>query len=244
MPKKTKIAMWSGPRNVSTALMYSFNERFDCYVTDEPLYANYLEKTGIKHPDFSKIIKKNETDFSLVIKWLTGPIPEKKSIWYQKHMCHHIPPESDISWIDCFSNCFLIRNPREVILSLSKITDFVSLDATGLPQQLMILNYMIEKGEEIPPIIDSKDLLENPDLILMALCRELGIDYLPQMTSWDVGPKKCDGIWAKHWYNSAWSSSGFNEYIESDGELVGELESVNLEAQEIYQKLWERRLLA
>ena len=124
---RTRIAMWSGPRNISTALMYSFENRFDCHATDEPLYASFLLNSRTPHPGAEEVIEKNETDLGKVITTLTGPIPDEKQIWYQKHMCHHIPEDSDISWIDDFKNCFLIRNPRDVLLSLSKITDSIDL---------------------------------------------------------------------------------------------------------------------
>ena len=141
---RTRIAMWSGPRNISTALMYSFENRFDCHATDEPLYASFLLNSGTPHPGAEEVIEKNETDLGKVITTLTGPIPDEKQIWYQKHMCHHIPDDSDISWIDDFENCFLIRNPRDVLLSLSKITESIDLLSTGLPQQLTIFRHVIK----------------------------------------------------------------------------------------------------
>ena len=142
----TRVAMWSGPRNISTALMYSFENRSDCYATDEPLYASFLLKSGTPHPGAEEVIENNEAEVGKIIKTLTGPIPDEKQLWYQKHMCHHLPPDSDISWIDNFKNCFLIRNPREVLLSLSKITASIDLLSTGLPQQLTIFRHVIKSS--------------------------------------------------------------------------------------------------
>ena len=129
------IAMWSGPRNISTAMMYSFDNREDCFASDEPLYSHYLARTGIKHPDADSVIAHHEADVDSVVDYLIGEIPGGAGVWYQKHMCHHILPEMGVRWLDSLNNCFLIRNPREVLLSLSRITDEVSLWATGLPQQ-------------------------------------------------------------------------------------------------------------
>ena len=133
------IAMWSGPRNISTAMMYSFDNRGDCFASDEPLYAHYLSQTGIKHPDADAVMTHHETDADVVTDYLTGTIPGGANVWYQKHMCHHILPDMGTGWLTSLENCSLIRDPREVLLSLSRITDEVSLWATGLPQQARLL---------------------------------------------------------------------------------------------------------
>ena len=240
---ETRIAMWSGPRNISTAMMYSFHNRDDCYASDEPLYANFLLSTGTPHPDAQEVIESHETDLDAVISGLTGPIPEGKSIWYQKHMCHHISDESDLSWIDGLTNCFLIRDPREVLLSLSKITDVLDLRVTGLTQQIRILNHVYSKSGEYPPIIDSRDVLENPRKTLSSLCGCVGIPFSEDMLSWDPGPRDCDGIWAKNWYSSVWGSSGFMPYSPREGELSPELSAVLEEANPIYEELRSRRIM-
>ena len=238
----TRVAMWSGPRNISTALMYSFENRSDCYATDEPLYASFLLKSGTPHPGAKEVIENNESEVGKIIKTLTGPIPDEKQIWYQKHMCHHLPPDSDISWIDNFKNCFLIRNPREVLLSLSKITDSIDLLSTGLPQQLTIFRHVIKSSEKIPPVIDSADVLEDPESILSVLCESIGIPFSKRMLSWDPGPRNCDGLWGKYWYDSVWKSSGFSPPTPKDGELSEHLHSVLEESTMIYQELREMRI--
>ncbi|MBR79968.1 MAG: sulfotransferase family protein [Euryarchaeota archaeon] len=240
---ETRIAMWSGPRNISTAMMYSFNNRSDCHATDEPLYANFLLNSGIPHPDAEEVIENNETDIGAVITYLTGPIPGDKKLWYQKHMCHHILDGSDLSWIDGLTNCFLIRDPREVLLSLSKITDVPDLHVTGLPQQIRILDHVRSQTGADPPIIDSSDVLEDPHSTLSSLCDSIGLQFHEDMLSWDPGPKDCDGIWAKNWYSSVWESSGFMPYRPRVGELGPALSEVLEEAIPIYEELRSRRLI-
>ena len=238
----TRVAMWSGPRNISTALMYSFENRSDCHATDEPLYASFLLKSGTPHPGAKEVIENNESEVAKIIKTLTGPIPNQKQIWYQKHMCHHLPPDSDISWIDNFKNCFLIRNPREVLLSLSKITDSIDLLSTGLPQQLTIFRHVIKSSGKIPPVIDSADVLEDPESILSVLCESIGIPFSKRMLSWEPGPRNCDGLWGKYWYDSVWKSSGFSPPTPKDGELSEHLHSVLEESIMIYQELRDMRI--
>ena len=242
MTEGIRIAMWSGPRNISTAMMYSFDNRPDCYATDEPLYANFLKNTEIEHPDAEKVIECYDTNLDSIVDRLTGPIPDGKQIWYQKHMCHHVERDSELSWIDGLSNCFLIRDPREVLLSLSKITDVVDLWVTGLPQQMRILGHVVDKTGENPPIIDARDILENPVGVLSSLCEIIGIRFREEMVSWKPGPRDCDGIWAKHWYSSVWKSSGFSLPHPREGQLKREYLNILGEAEEMYDELWSRRL--
>ncbi len=223
--------------------MYSFDNRDDCYATDEPLYASFLHHSGTPHPGAEEVISNNETDIEKITSILSGPIPGEKQIWYQKHMCHHVRDDSDISWIDGFRNCFLIRNPREVLLSLSKITDAIDLRATGLPQQLRIFRHVTETSGVTPPVIDSADVLANPRRALSSLCDSIEVSFTEQMLSWEPGPKECDGIWAKYWYDSVWKSSGFTPPFPREGELKGHLSSVLEESISIYQELREKRII-
>ncbi len=236
-----RIAMWSGPRNISTAMMYSFENRGDCCAIDEPFYAHYLEQSGVNHPDAKKVIDTYETDYQKIAQILSGDIPEEAKIWYQKHMCHHITQGADLDWILNVTNCFLIRNPREVLLSLSKITHEVSLWATGLPQQVMLLERASQDGSN-PPILDSRDILENPREVLRMFCHELNIPFSESMLSWEAGPRDCDGIWGEHWYDSVWSSTGFSPYSPRTGELAPPLESVLDEAIPLYRELHSKRM--
>jgi len=236
------IAMWSGPRNISTAMMYAFDNREDCHATDEPLYANFLQSTGTPHPGAQEVMENHEADIGVVIPYLTGPIPHGMPIWYQKHMCHHVMDGANISWTDGLANCFLIRNPREVLLSLSKITDSIDLRATGLPQQIRIIDHVSMVSGLTPPIVDSADILENPGAVLTKLCESVGVPFSEQMLSWDPGPRKCDGIWAKYWYDSVRLTSGFVPPRPREGELGIHLSEVLEDAMPIYQELWEMRL--
>ncbi len=236
--------MWSGPRNISTALMYSFHNRSDCFVSDEPLYANFLKSSGIRHPDYEQIIEYHETEIEILIARLTGQIPNGKRIWYQKHMCHHMGETSDLSWIKSLKNCFLIRDPAEVISSLSRITDSINLHMTGLPQQMRILNYIEMNFQGKSPIVDSRDILENPRAILQSLCENIEVPFSEEMLSWKRGPKDCDGIWAKHWYSSVWRSSGFIPYSKREIHLSDENRKVLSEATPIYNELRRNRLIA
>ena len=234
--------MWSGPRNISTAMMYAFDNRLDCHATDEPLYANFLMSTGTQHPGAKEIMEKHEADLDRLISQLTGPIPEGKSIWYQKHMCHHVMDDSDISWIDGLTNCFLIRDPREVLLSLSKITDSIDLRSTGLPQQIRIVEHVTKQSGFSPPILDSKEILENPRALLRELCDLVGINFDQKMLSWEPGPRACDGVWAEYWYGSVWASSGFSPPSPRGGELNSYLSGVLDEAMPLLQKLHGMRV--
>lgn len=242
MSDPIRVAMWSGPRNISTAMMYSFDNRPDCYVSDEPLYANFLLSSGTPHPGADEIIESYDTDLLSIIEKLSGPVPGNKRLWYQKHMCHHVPKDFPLSWIDGFSNCFLIRDPREVILSLSKITDEVDLWSLGLPQQIKILEHVVETRGNIPPIIDSRDVLDDPKGILSTLCHEIGLEFHDSMISWRPGPRECDGNWAKFWYKSVWGSSGFEPYIPRTGEVSPHLLSVLEDAKGMYDSLWKLRI--
>lgn len=235
-----RLAMWSGPRNISTAMMYSFENRADCCAIDEPFYAHYLEQSGVDHPGAQKVIDSYETDYHKITQMLSGDIPEEASIWYQKHMCHHISTGFELDWIQNLTNCFLIRDPREVLLSLSKITHEVSLWATGLPQQVMLFEQASQY--ESPVILESKDILENPREILEMLCHGLNIPFSESMLSWKAGPRDCDGIWGEYWYDSVWSSTGFSPYSPRTGELSPRLESVLDEALPLYRELHSKRM--
>jgi hypothetical protein len=223
-------------------MMYSFDNREDCYSTDEPLYANFLQSTGTPHPGAQEVIASHETDLEVVISHLTGPIPNRMPIWYQKHMCHHVMDDADISWIDGLANCFLIRNPRDVLISLSKITDSIDLRATGLPQQIRIFDYVSRISGRTPPIVDSEEILVNPSAVLAKLCEAVGVPFTEKMLSWKPGPRNCDGIWAKNWYDSVWATSGFIPSSHRAVELSAHLSSVFEEAMPIYRELREMRI--
>src|SRR5215813_9682158 len=179
-----RIAMWSGPRNISTAMMRAWENRTDTVVVDEPLYAYYLERTGKDHPNAAEVIAHGETDWRKVVVGLTkDPIPSVKRIFFQKHMTHHLLPEIDRAWIVDPMNCFLIRDPREVILSYIKKNPHPALEDLGFVQQCEIFDFVRERTKTISPVVDAKDVLENPERTLRLLCNAIGVEFDKAMLS-------------------------------------------------------------
>ena len=205
--------MWSGPRNISTALMRSFGNRPDTIVEDEPFYAHYLLKTGYNHPMRNEIINSQSTNWNTIVKRLITEIPNNKDIWYQKHMAQHNLPNNSLDWTKHITNCFLIRNPKEVIYSYTKKFELKSADQIGFPQQLALFNKLKKQNPNFPPIvIDSKDILLNPKALLTAFCNRLKIPFYKEMLNWPKGFRDSDGIWARHWYKIVKDSTKFNIY--------------------------------
>ena len=237
-----RIAMWSGPRNISTALLRSWGNREDTIVNDEPLYAAFLSETGYAHPIAAEIVDHYETDWRKVVAGLTGEIPDGKPIYYQKHMAHHLLPGMGRDWIPKLENCFLIRDPIEMLTSLIKIIPEPGLDDTGLPQQLELFRLVEEQLGRRPPVLDSRDVLEDPGKILGLLCEELGVEFDSAMLSWPPGRRQTDGIWAPHWYGEVEKSTSFRPYIAKEEKVPRKFEAVLRECMEIYRVLYEYRL--
>ncbi len=240
--ERTRIAMWSGPRNISTALLRSWGNREDTFVNDEPLYAAFLNETGFDHPIAREIVDYYETDWSKVVAGLTGEIPGGKTIYYQKHMAHHLLPGMGREWIHGLENCFLLRNPAEMLTSLIKILPEPGLADTGLPQQLEIFRMVREQTGRRPPVLDSRDVLENPEKLLRLLCDETGIEFSSAMLSWEPGKRDTDGIWAPHWYGEVEKTTSFRSYVPKDEGVPAKFETVLQECMEIYEELYEYRL--
>lgn len=243
MKTPRRIAMWSGPRNISTALMRAWGNRPDTFVCDEPLYAHYLLQTRAPHPGIDEVIQHHETDWRKVVSWLTGDIPESKTVFYQKHMTHHLLPELDRDWLAQLDNAFLIREPREVITSLALITPNPIIEDTGYPQQDEIFHWVRERTGRTPPVIDARDVLENPGRILRLLCDALDVAFTDAMLSWPPGPRPTDGIWAKHWYEAVWQTSSFQPYKPNDRPVPPHLTALVDEADALYKRLYEHRLV-
>jgi len=203
------VAMWSGPRNISTAMMRAWENRGDCSVIDEPLYAHYLARTGLNHPGREQVIACGETDWHKVAALLTGPVPEGKAIFYQKHMTHHLLPDIERTWLTPLTHVFLIRDPREVLASYVKSRPTVTAEDIGVLQQLEIFDYVRTSGGEAPPVIDAGEFLAAPEAQLRALCALLGIAFTPRMLQWPAGPRASDGVWAPYWYDKVLASTGF-----------------------------------
>jgi hypothetical protein len=236
------IACWSGPRNISTAMLRSWGSRDDTHVTDEPLYAHYLLEHGFEHPGREEIFARHESDASKVIAWLTGPVPGGKPIWYQKHMAHHLLPDVPRGWLDQVRHAFLIREPRAMLASLVKVTPHPTLHDTGLPQQLEILAREKARTGSTPPIVDARDVLEDPRRTLSALCAALGVPFQERMLSWPAGRRDTDGVWAKHWYDAVERSTGFEPYRPKRADVPETLGRVLAEAERCYAELHAQRL--
>lgn len=206
-----RIAMWSGPRNLSTALMYSFAARGDCAVWDEPFYAAYLNATGIVHPMAAEVIAAGEPDPARVAAACTGPNPEGQPLWYQKHMTLHMIPTFDRGFLRGLTNAFLIRHPARVIASYAQKREAPTLADIGFLQQAELFDQVADMTGKAPPVISAESIRANPEPALSALCAALGIPFTPRMLGWPKGPKRYDGAWAPHWYNAVHASTGFGE---------------------------------
>ena len=238
-----RIAMWSGPRNISTAMMRSWGNRKDTFVCDEPFYAYYLKATRRDHPDVDEIIANGETDWRNVVERLTGDLPEGKRIFYQKQMTHHLLPEIDRAWLRRVTNCFLIRDPREVIVSYLKKNSDPTLEDIGFVQQAQIFDWVCAQTGSIPAVIDARDVIENSQRILELLCDEVGVEFSDSMLSWPPGLRETDGIWAKHWYGEVATSTTFRKPPLQEPEPVPErLRDIHDRCRECYDRLYEHRL--
>ena len=228
--------MWSGPRNVSTALMRSFGARPDTLVVDEPLYAYYLSATGLDHPGRADVLAGQPRAWADVAASLTGPLPAGVAVHYQKHMTHHLLPEVGRDWIGRLSNAFLIRDPAHVVASYAKVRGAPDLADLGYAQQAEI--YRAYGG----PVIDAADLLRDPAGVLGRLCAALGIPWTEAMLSWPPGRRDTDGVWAPHWYSSVESSTGFAPYDPHPADVPARLRPLVAEAMPYYEELAAQRL--
>ena len=226
-----KIAMWSGPRNLSTAMMYSFGNRADCAVVDEPFYATYLAKTGIQHPMQAEIMASQSQDPLEVIASLTGLNPDGKPHFYQKHMTQHMIPSVPRGWMADVTSVFLIRHPARVIASYGAKRENPTLDDIGFWQQAELYDQF---GGVV---IDSHDIRDDPEGMLRKLCDAIGLDWDPAMLSWPKGGHKDDGAWAAHWYGSVWDSTGFAGAEGPLPEVPEQLQPVLQAALPFYEKL-------
>ncbi|MBC7990018.1 MAG: HAD family hydrolase [Luteimonas sp.] len=236
-----RIAMWSGPRNISTAMMRAWENRDDCAISDEPLYAHYLAHTGLDHPVREEVIAAGDADWRSVVDALLGPAPGNAPVWYQKHMTHHLLPHIDHGWIAQLRNVLLIRDPREVVASYIKSRATVTAEDIGLPQQVALYDELSAAGAA-PPIIDAGDFLRAPEAHLRALCEWLGIAFSDRMLHWPRGPRASDGIWAPHWYAHVWESTGFEAPVAHEVVLPAEAAVVAETCRPHYERLHALRM--
>jgi hypothetical protein len=232
-----RIAIWSGPRNISTAMMRSFGNRPDTLVVDEPFYAAYLALTGIDHPMREEVIAAGETDWRRVVDTLLAPRADDISVYYQKQMTHHMLPEIGRDWLAQMKNAFLIRRPENVLASYVRKREAVTLEDIGFVQQAELFDLVADALGAPPPVIDARDVLENPNGMLRALCDAVGIRFYDSMLTWEHGFRDTDGVWGAHWYEAVAASTGFAPPKPDVTELPPHLFRIADEARPIYERL-------
>ncbi len=238
-----RISLWSGPRNVSTALMYSFAQRPDTQVFDEPLYGHYLAHSDARfyHPGASRVIETMETDGVRVVRDLLLGRHERPVVFF-KNMAHHLV-ELDWGFLRQLHNVLLIREPSEMLSSFAKVVNRPALQDTGYPTQVRLLEYLEAEGEH-PIVLDARELLLDPRSVLGELCCRLGIPFSDQMLSWPPGPRPEEGIWAMHWYEQVRRSTGFMPYRSKSQPVAEHLEPLLGECRPLYERLYAEAIKA
>jgi hypothetical protein len=231
-----RLAVWSAPRSISTAMMRAWENRPDCRVVDEPLYAYYLSETGIDHPGREEVIAAGQPSWPAVIAELTAPV---EGVYYQKHMAHHLIPQLPRSWIGSLTNVLLIRDPAEVVASYLRSRPAVSVSDIGLVQQNELYDLL---GGQVP-VVDASDFLGDPEGYLRWMCAHAGVDFTPMMLRWPAGPRPTDGVWARYWYGTVIASTGFEPYRAREVSLDGEAHEVVSRVLPIYERLRSVRVV-
>jgi hypothetical protein len=232
-----RVAMWSGPRTISTALMRAWGSRADTVVIDEPLYGFYLLATGAPHPGRDEVITTMKNGWREVIDDLAlAPFPAGKTVFYAKHMTHHLLPEVDRGALGGLRHAYLIRDPRQLLASYARVRARPVLADLGLAQQVEI--FRMFGG----PVVDAGDILRQPEAMLRALCAALGVPFDPAMLSWPPGPRDTDGVWARYWYEGVWQSTGFGPYREEPAGLPPDLEPLARRCQPFYEEMSAHRI--
>ncbi|MEM7422335.1 MAG: HAD family hydrolase [Pseudomonadota bacterium] len=234
-----RIAMWSGPRNISTAMMRSWDTRGDCTVVDEPFYAAYLAATGLDHPMRTEILASQQTDWSAVSDACArgGDAP----ITYQKHMCQHMIPDAPLDWMASARHAFLIRPPGEVAVSFGEKWDGFGPEDLGFRRQAELFERAAALAGKPPPVVEARDVLTDPEGMLRALCAALDVPLDPAMLSWAPGRRETDGVWATHWYGAVERSTGFGAPRPA-APVPQELQDIVGACQPHYQQMWDYRL--
>ena len=249
--------MWSGPRNISTAMMRAWGNRADTVVIDEPLYGFYLKTVRKNHPGADEVTASGEVDWRKIVARLISQIPNGKKIFFQKQMTHHLLPEVNRDWLGTVTNCFLIRDPAEVITSYIKKNDDPTLEDLGFVQQAEIFDWVRKhqtvgtarravrggtSAASLPPVIDAKDVLQNPERILRLLCDAVGVEFDNAMLSWPLGLRDTDGVWAKYWYGEVARSNSFQPYRPKKERVPQRLRKIVDRCRECYEQLYRQRL--
>ena len=242
MTTPVRIAMWSGPRNISTAMMRAFENRGDCAVVDEPFYAHYLAYTLLNHPGREEVIAAGETNWARVVDMLTGPVPDGKAVFYQKHMTHHMLSHIGHDWFGAVTHVFLIRDPREVLASYLKSRPHATAEDIGVLQEAELYDEITARTGTPPPVIDADEFLRAPEAHLRALCTLLQIPFTDRMLHWPAGPRASDGVWAPYWYDAVLKSTGFEPWRERDRRIPAQHAPLIERCLPVYESLFSRRL--
>ena len=246
MTEPVRVAMWSGPRNISTAMMRAFGNRADCAVSDEPFYGAYLHATGLDHPLREEVIASQPKNWRDVAAHVTGPPPGGRTLWYQKHMTHHMIADFGRDWTDGMVNAFLIREPAAVLASYARVRPDFTLDEIGLPAQVALFERAADRLGKAPPVVEGAQVRADPRGALTALCAACGVAFDEAMLSWAPGPRDSDGIWAPAWYGAVEKSTGFGAPQREARleDLPDALKRLAEAGQPLYERLARHRLAA
>jgi hypothetical protein len=236
-----RIGMWSGPRNISTAMMRAWENRPDTRVTDEPFYAHYLQATGIDHPGRDAIIASQSTDWQTVAAECASGSDGTQTIHYQKHMTQHLLPHMSLEWINNLVNVFLIRTPEAVVSSYARARPDLTPADLGFEQQHRLYQHLTEQQADEPLIIAADDVLRDPHATLSAICNTAGVPFSSAMLSWPAGARDSDGVWAPYWYENVQKSTGFGPYREKEINLTPAQQKIADECQPFYERLHAAR---
>jgi hypothetical protein len=234
-----RINMWSSPRNLSTAMMYAWRQRDDTTVFDEPLYAHYLRVSGRDHPGRDEVLAAQDNDGAAVVRDLMYADHGTPVVFF-KQMAKHLV-DLDRSFLADFENILLTREPLDMLTSLQVQLPDATLDDTGFPELVEILDVLLAAGEE-PVVVETRTLLTDPGAVLGELCRRVGVPADDSMLSWPAGPKPDDGVWAPHWYAGVHRSTGWEPYTRKDATLLDSLEPVLAQARPLYERLLPYRI--
>lgn len=242
-PTSIRIAMWSGPRNISTTMMRAFENRPDTSVIDEPFYAAYLKASGAPHPYREETLAAGPADWREVVRRLEAPLPAGKTVLFEKHIAYHYPDSEPLDWLASHRTFLLIRDPRRMVASFSRRSDTVAPIVDSYRVERRIHDFLSERSLACP-IVDAEDIQRSPHVMLQAVCAALDIPFTGKMLAWPAGPRDTDGPWAPHWYDAVNTSTGFKPFVDTPVELPPELESAAASCSEDYRFLHERRLRA
>jgi len=238
----TRIAMWSGPRNLSTAMMRSFGSRSDTFVSDEPFYGCFLDSSGADHPMRDEVIAAMDCDWHSVMQRLRGNPPDGSPVWYQKQMWHHMTGPIGYDDFEGFRHAFLIREPERMIGSYLRKREAARFEDFGLERQAEFFEREADRLGHAPPVVDANDVLADPAGVLSRICDALGIGWDAAMLGWTPGRRATDGVWAAHWYNAVEKTTGFGLPETDPVELPPEAQRVADRCRPYYERLARHRI--